>query len=270
MEPLVLRMSGSEEHSAKQEHCSSCSCKSAKVDKPQEVPKQAIGTWQKTSKMTVDPKVQYARSTSHFLNLPPELRCLVYEELLVVGKVFYKNTGLFERDNTIRFKDKEYFREPYLAILRTSKLVHDEAEKVYLSKNLFVMPSRWQYYAPFMYRQNTLNSRSLFSERGLDYVRNLSIALDRADILDMYRVSQTARSWSVTSNYDFMMPAERLEAMHELAIDDISYQDSPTDYAMTKLARRSRTVSVEAVEMDWRNAYCPLGCCRPLNIFNNR
>lgn len=175
LDPLASKTSGTEQKPTEPEHCMCCLCTKAKADKPQEVPEQATGTLQKISLVTEDPKTQQVEFAFRFLDLPAELRCFVYEELLVVGKVFYKGTGYPERDNTIRFRNKQYFREPYLAILRTCKLVHDESEKVYLDKNLFVLPIQWQLYAPFKASLHYLNDRYVFSKRGLSHVRNLSI-----------------------------------------------------------------------------------------------
>jgi hypothetical protein len=42
--------------------------------------------------------------------------------------------------NERRFKDRKAYRTPSLGILRVCKQVHDEAEEVYLGKNLFVLP----------------------------------------------------------------------------------------------------------------------------------
>lgn len=88
---------------------------------------------------TIRPDQQQTKS--RFLSLPAELRVRIYEELLVVGKVFLDDHGRYTHHETPpREIDMNYYRKPSLAILRVSKLVHEEAEEVYLSKNLFVFP----------------------------------------------------------------------------------------------------------------------------------
>ncbi|KAK7186861.1 hypothetical protein DPSP01_007044 [Paraphaeosphaeria sporulosa] len=104
-------MSGKDQKPAEPEHCMCCSCKKAKADKSQEV-ELATGAWQTISTVMEALKTQQVKSGSRFLDLPAELRCLVYEELLVVGKVFYKDTHITKRGNTIRFNEMQYFREP--------------------------------------------------------------------------------------------------------------------------------------------------------------
>jgi hypothetical protein len=68
-----------------------------------------------------------------FMALPAELRIAVYEELVVVGKVFFTPDWL-EISETSRFEDYDQLRPPQLQILRVSKTLQKEAEQVYLTK----------------------------------------------------------------------------------------------------------------------------------------
>lgn len=67
-------------------------------------------------------------------------------------------------------------------------------------------------------------------------------------------------------DYDNMTQTERLEQMHQDNLPTES-SETPTRYAMTAMERVSSSVFFEFVEMDWTNAYCPIGCCRPLYVF---
>jgi hypothetical protein len=68
-----------------------------------------------------------------FMDLPAELRIVVYEELVVVGKVFY-TVDVSETSESVRHEHHELYRVPDLQILQVSKKVHKEAEQVYLTK----------------------------------------------------------------------------------------------------------------------------------------
>lgn len=71
-----------------------------------------------------------------FMDLPTEIRLQIYEELVVVGKVFYipdkrrpMNRDRFAGD----MSDYERYRKPALQVFGISKQIY-EAEEVYLSK----------------------------------------------------------------------------------------------------------------------------------------
>jgi hypothetical protein len=117
-----------------------------------------------------------------FLDLPVELRCQVYEYFVVVGKIFYSPDEYSVR-NEKRFKDWEAYRAPELTILRVCKQLHSEAEKIYLSKNLFVLPDFLSHREPFRQypRQEdcvSLPDRPLFSKSAAKILKNISVSFN--------------------------------------------------------------------------------------------
>jgi hypothetical protein len=83
-----------------------------------------------------------------FMDLPAELRMMVYEHLVVVGKVFYSRMP-YETDTGCRFVGWAEYPVPALSILRVCKRIHKEAEDVYLTENMFVMPDEFIDRPPF-------------------------------------------------------------------------------------------------------------------------
>ncbi|KAF2273416.1 uncharacterized protein EI97DRAFT_353901, partial [Westerdykella ornata] len=79
-----------------------------------------------------------------FLDLPTEIRVMIYEEVVVVGKVFY-SPDRHDILNGKRCRGFKMFRKPELHLFRVCKQVHREAEPIYLSKNLFVLPILWHF-----------------------------------------------------------------------------------------------------------------------------
>ena len=96
---------------------------------------------------TRSPSTACQRPPFRFLDLPPELRMLIYGELVVVGRVFF-SPDWYEIEEGRRFDEYKQSTRPNLAILRVSRAVHDEAEDIYLSKNIFVLPPLWNYVQP--------------------------------------------------------------------------------------------------------------------------
>ncbi|KAJ4407756.1 hypothetical protein N0V91_003726 [Didymella pomorum] len=61
-----------------------------------------------------------------FMDLPPELRHQIYEQLAVVGRIFY-TPDPYDQNEGIRFTDHEIMPNPSLSIL-----LHDKSEQIYL------------------------------------------------------------------------------------------------------------------------------------------
>lgn len=218
-----------------------------------------------------------ADQESHFrfMDLPPEIRNMIYEELVVVGKVFYTpynedGTGYEDKDRLgQRCRDWGYFKKPELQLLRVCKRIHTEAESLYLAKNLFVLPVNWHRYNPvakFEYCSGLsvdMGRRCLFSESGLRYIRNISFAVDQ-------RISETPQlnlEWWTRWSAEYgprpfvdMTERERLQVFHDKAC--IQTREDWTEMTSC-LAYFSSTMTY--VEVDFTNAFCSVGVCRPIS-----
>lgn len=82
----------------------------------------------------------------HFLLLPLEVRTLIYEHCLSVGKVFpYSITEIFDKEyygyNANETEEKRYgYEVPDLSILRVCKATQKEAEPILYRKNTIILP----------------------------------------------------------------------------------------------------------------------------------
>ena len=70
-----------------------------------------------------------------FLDLPPELRCIIYEFCMVRGTVYPAPRPKHDH----RYNDFASFEAPQWALLRVNRQVRVEAAKILLSKNHFVL-----------------------------------------------------------------------------------------------------------------------------------
>lgn len=264
-----------------QQHCACCSHKRGKIDDAPEAPEPGMP---KTETAIEAQNGQSADPTCRLLRLPVELRCLIYEHVLVVGKVFFRNSVKPQciRDDPAR-NDQQYYEKPTLALLRVCKTIHEEAEPIYLSYNLFVLPLRWQLQTPFKSEDDlkSMNSlrfkdRQLFSVCGLQFVRNISFAIDRRDLATTEELGFNHRDWKF-GEYNLYEPGERLRALHEYGLGKLSsdvlspYVRSWSHIAnaleMFAEARDRDSKSMKYVEIDYSNAFCSMGCCRPRYLF---
>jgi hypothetical protein len=191
-----------------------------------------------------------------FMDLPTELRLRIYGYLVVVGKVFYKpdDDSVFSNP---RFKDFRAYREPDLSILRVSKAVHKEAEEVYLSQNLFVLPVQLEKYFDV-----SRSTPLMFSENASKYMKHISVGVSAG--IPEWMQSGHAYMWGHMDGFpptifDRNSREERLQLMHSAASDHY------------RRARRKITDwiydlrALKTIEVDLMNAYCPFGCCRDLD-----
>ena len=209
------------------------------------------------------------RTKSYFLDLPPELRIRIYEEVLVVGKIFLRDHNRYTHYNDPpREMDMRYHRKPCLNILRVSKLVHEEAEQVYLSKNLFVLPVGWITHRPFTGAFGTSldNKWSMFSKNGFQYMRNISIALHKNDLIQHGLVRLDADTWD--SNFYNMSESERERKAVDEYHDNAYFLGGMISELLWNFERSDDGVTIQYVELDITHAYCPLGSHRPFEAWN--
>jgi len=211
-----------------------------------------------------------------FLDLPVELRVMVYEELVIVGKVFY-TPDTYAVENEERFEDWESYRVPSLAILRTCKQVHGEAEKIYLAKNLFVLPDESTKRQPFVGTGLCHNAKSLditrthvpfpdrwlFSASAPRLIKSISIGFSGRSFEGFPALDHS--SWKTEADFDSLAPAARLQIAHERAKN---YLDGHLDgyiedlFCFFKFGGGPALKRMNYIEFDLSNAFCPTGCCR--------
>ena len=195
-----------------------------------------------------------------FLDLPTELRIDVYKKVLVVGKVFY-TPDRYDIRNGSRFNGYGSCEAPSLSLLRVCKQVHHEAEYEYLSKNMFVLPSSFASMNPFS-RKGVATSkprgRWLFSKAAFQHLKKVSISFDSRSEAPLV---VAASDWDHEAKFNPLWKRYRLFESHKESIRRVSKEWTTRQ---NKLRRINTTL--EHLEIDFTNAFCPMGCCRNLKI----
>ncbi|KAH7086027.1 hypothetical protein BKA63DRAFT_389405, partial [Paraphoma chrysanthemicola] len=198
-----------------------------------------------------------------FLDLPAEIRLYVYEEVVVVGKVFF-TPDQYEVCESARFSKWRKYGAPSLSVLRICKQIHQEATPIYLGKNLFVLPRNFDAQAPFKnHEQNGIPGRCLFPKTGLKGIQRLSIDFTsrsrRSLIMYAPLWAQLAARHGV--HFDQMTPAHRSLYAHGGSLMFLKHHWRCQTEVLKKV-----TSTLDYLEMDFTNAFCPAGCCRCLEI----
>ncbi|KAH7394472.1 hypothetical protein BKA66DRAFT_438817 [Pyrenochaeta sp. MPI-SDFR-AT-0127] len=204
-----------------------------------------------------------------FLHLPLEVRNMVYERLVVVGKVFY-SPDHYDITNGQRCHDYKRFRKPELQLLRVCSQFHVEAESLYHAKNLFVLPIEWQQCYPF----NTVSrvwcrkpnlGRQLFSAAGLDNIRHVSVAVDQK----LTRLlGQTFENWQIREvhsniSYSQRTVQDRYRLAHDIHLENIFWEWSTMLRQLSSFQE-----GLLYLELDLTNAFCAIGDCRPFGSYS--
>ncbi|KAJ4345093.1 hypothetical protein N0V95_005940 [Ascochyta clinopodiicola] len=192
-----------------------------------------------------------------FMDLPAELRLEIYKEIVVVGKVFYTPDRCSLSDFA-RFDDYQNYHKPWLSILRVSKAVHNEAEDVYLSQNLFVLPFDFARLLPFIHLEPH-GQRFLFSAEAPAKTRHLSIEVSsrtRDEPHTMERGIWDQMDQEGPETFDGRNEQERLQHAHDFSL---WRYDAAEVYNINRLQDMH---ALQTLELDYTNAYCPVGCCR--------
>jgi hypothetical protein len=200
-----------------------------------------------------------------FLDLPAELRLEVYGYLVLVGKVFY-TPDYYATRNEKRFKDWQLYRTPSLGILCVCKQIYNEAEELYLSRNLFVLPDFFKQpfskrKMPNRYDPNASLDRPLFSSKWSNHVKNVSVAFNPRQLTLM---TMNRQSWAgiegagSLTTYDMMHDLERREFAHAMATEQVRVLQR----ILARDLLSALPYELDYIEIDLSNSYCVVGCCR--------
>jgi hypothetical protein len=192
---------------------------------------------------------------------------MVYEHLVVVGKVFYSHKQT-TADTDCRFTGWADHSVPDMSLLRVSKQIHKEAEDVYLTKNMFVMPDEFIDRLPFSGPESKPGAfpfvdRPLVYSDGWLRLKNLSFGYTACGD---YSFKMSSTHWDAMRKKEFRSftaktQAQRFEFTHGYVRES---QKCDWDYAGDRLVQCCTTL--DQLKLDFSNAIYPFSCCRDFDM----
>lgn len=199
-----------------------------------------------------------------FLHLPPEIRQMIYNCCLVVGKIFpYSVSETYDEydddydddPTTQELSDCEY---PYVALLSVCRQMRLEAEPILYQRNTIVLPAS-DLTARFF-------KRCLHNETRRAWVRSVDISLDASDLTRSDRVVVLDEELALVRE-DMLFP-EKAASLHGPSVT-LSSEDLHDAYQIRlgevvwprKMSYVLDFLHLERLTVDLRESRCLDGCC---------
>lgn len=178
-----------------------------------------------------------------FFKLSAELRTMILEECLIVGKVFPRPKPKHDH----RLDDVDDYKKPVSQLLCVSRQMRAEAAPIFFQQNTFVISSgvdSWPWKPSF--GNSTSRLESLY-DLATKFVRHLNICFDVRD--------------HPGGDRD---PLERARDEDYTPLPDIVHFEQEVDYICPSWSRRHNhyeTFSLDTLVADFANYFCSRGCC---------
>lgn len=106
----------------------------------------------------------------------------------------------------------------------------------------------------------------MFSERGFKYIRNISIALHKNDLIQHSLMGLDGDTWH-EGYYDTTEPERERFAVDGYHQDAYEHGNLIGEL-LCEFDRSDDEVGIQYVELDITHAYCPIGCHRPFDAWD--
>lgn len=210
-----------------------------------------------------------------FLDLPYEIRRMIYSMLLVRGKIFVHDFSEVEiegrllelehpvqtegyQKSFLRYLDKpprdKRDRTTTGLIMGVNKQVQREAEQVFWSSsNTFVIPSKTS--------QGPIGSDRLRPDIIIPPIQCLSVAFDmrdhvRPDADDGFWKDQIKEFYELDPDFAETTPRQRLRQIH------YHRKEVLEDHWQYRWNRIRRQLKLKYLQICFEECHCPIGCCR--------
>lgn len=168
----------------------------------------------------------------NFLDLPPELRDMIYEYCLVQGEIIP-----YPMDYEKQELQRPLPRKPDISLLRVNSVIGAEARVVLYEKNVWRLSYNYEGKALWTSAKDLIRKLNVsFDVRDLDSTDQLEISLCVRNHVGDDTLSDTCHLW-----------------LSERLLDEIWFW---------KVSMMLKVTMLTDLKLDVRNCFCPHGCCR--------
>ena len=192
-------------------------------------------------------KIARLKKTFRFLDLPLEIRIIVYEQVLVIGNIYIKQQAAFDEQYSGSYR----YQRPETQLLRVNRQIKSECDPIFYGRNNFVLPLGFEpglYDYPPLFRAN-------------EFIRSIDVTFDmradsgdRADLRDV--VERDYDSCFYAGAFSSLDPIFQADDIHQSELDQLLQDCWPA------VAQTIHQYQLDFLRIDLGNAYCPTGCHR--------
>ncbi|MCJ1460458.1 hypothetical protein MMC28_010840 [Mycoblastus sanguinarius] len=217
-------------------------------------------------------RLRPAEEPCYFMKMAPEVRTMIYECCLVVGKIFPYNHRAKAEDEANKaqvvrgvqrlsaFEEADNYEKPTTALLQVSSSIYNEAAPIMFEKNTVVLPKASLSVGFFSKAFHT-------PERKL-WLKSLELKLSWADMSHTEKSEIADRHLSKIRNTLLRPPYTHDENFlsDEYAAKGLSYHDDCrcgiSRLWSCKVEEFLEETYLKKLNVNFSDTYCPLGCCK--------
>ena len=187
-----------------------------------------------------------------FLNLPLEIRQIIYDFSLVTAKVIRPHVSLFEVETGLEVS-KELKNELAMGLLSVNRLIREEARIVFYGSNVWYLSARFRYYES---EDWSLHHFSPLWTANIQLFRRILINFDMREAHTKDTLAVAKHNYS-TFNYHHVEQKENYTQHYHH--DDIQIL---TMIAWARKLDLLHSMSLSSLDILVNDCYCPATCCR--------
>ncbi|MCJ1453237.1 hypothetical protein MMC28_003583 [Mycoblastus sanguinarius] len=194
-----------------------------------------------------------------FLDLPQEVRTMIYEYCLVFSKEIIPYTTYYESEEGLQtFPNSD--DKLCMALLEVNTLIRVEAREVFYGKNFWRLSYQLLSFDPIQQREVWMSEKSYnIWKANMALFRHINVSFDFRDCHPNAHVENTNYMHSILKSS--LTHDERAKRIHDERRRKLAC------CWVEKMAGFLRKMNLKSLRIGMENCYCPCGCCRDVKRF---